>query len=71
MRGRCYITVIQPKSTLYIMDKLTADKEKTNVAADDQYRGADINAADDGKVNERLIKQDMKIRNSNPHSKGL
>ena len=52
------------------MEKLT-DKTKTPVTDEQQYRGVDINAADHDKVNDRLVKQDIKIRNSNPHSQGI
>ena len=52
------------------MDKQT--KHDKQVEADsDQYRGATVNEADKDKVNDCLVKQDIKLRNSNPHSKGL
>lgn len=52
------------------MDK-HIDHEKQQVKDREKYRGADINAADDDKVSDPLVKQDIKLRNSNPHSQGL
>lgn len=52
------------------MDKHT-EHDKQAAVDTDQYRGATVNEADNGKVNDRLVKQDIKLRNSNPHSKGL
>lgn len=52
------------------MDKHN-DKQKQENAEVKKFRGVDINAADDNKVDERLVKQDIKLRNDNPHSDGL
>lgn len=52
------------------MDKHT-EHDKQATVDPDQYRGATVNEADKDKVNKRLVEQDIKLRNSNPHSKGL
>lgn len=45
------------------MDKKT---EKNELEKDAQYRGAEVNIADDCKVNKKLVKEDTKTLNNNP-----
>lgn len=48
------------------MDKKTSAKKPV-----DKYPGVAVDKADDDKVNPCLVRQDTKILNNNPHSKGL
>lgn len=47
------------------MDKKT---KKSDIEKDAQYRGADINLADDCKVSKKLVKEDTKTLNNNPRN---
>lgn len=46
------------------------DKDKKEKLAD-EYRGVTIDQADDDKVSPKMVKDDVKELNNNPHSKGL
>lgn len=46
------------------------DKDNKAKAAD-KYRGATVDQADDEKVTPKMVKEDVKELNNNPHSKGL
>lgn len=46
------------------------DKNAVN-AKDEQYRGVDINKADDNKVDPELVKQETKELNNNPRNNDM
>lgn len=47
------------------------DKNVANANGEEQYRGVDINKADDNKVNPELVKQDTKELNNNPRNSDM
>lgn len=42
--------------------------KKSEPNKDAQYRGADVNLADDCKVSKKLVKEDTKTLNNNPRN---
>lgn len=51
------------------MDKHIEKKEE--ICAEKKYPGAAVDAGDDDKVDQKLVEEDMKERNFNPHQEGL
>lgn len=47
------------------------DKNAVNANEENQYRGVDINKADDNKVNPELVKQETKELNHNPRNNDM
>lgn len=45
--------------------------DKTNVKDSEQYRGVDINKADDCKVDAKMVKEDTKELNNNPRNNDM
>lgn len=54
--------------TIYIMDN-NLKKEATE--QEEKYRGVDVNKADDGKVSEKMVKEDTKELNNNPRNNDM
>lgn len=50
------------------MDKT---KEKAAIENEDQYRGVVVDQADDEKVSAKMVEEEVKELNNNPHQEGL
>mgnify|MGYP007107615636 CR=1 FL=1 len=45
--------------------------KESKIEPEDKYRGVAVDQADDEKVTPKMVKEDVKELNNNPHSEGL
>ena len=45
--------------------------KESKIEPEDKYRGVTVDQADDEKVTPKMVKEDVKELNNNPHSEGL
>ncbi|MBD5313779.1 MAG: hypothetical protein K2G41_12140 [Duncaniella sp.] len=47
------------------------EKNDKQIKKDEQYRGVDVNVADNGKVDPKLVEQETKELNNNPRNNDM